>query len=156
MAVAVAAAPVATAGKDGGGLMAPDFGRDFKFAAGTTAITMFVGIVIALFSVLIISILHFSEKSMKVLVYSGIILTIFVVIAAVTRRPAYTMELLSYILVFGAIFIGFIYRADSAGYNRGAAVHIHRYGRARVRVQKVLLLHLTHLSIANEFSELRI
>jgi hypothetical protein len=37
-----------------------------------------------------------------------------VVIAAVTRRPAYTMELLSYVLVFGAIFIGFIYRADSA------------------------------------------
>jgi hypothetical protein len=111
----MAAAAAAAAGDtDGGGLMAPDFGRDFKFAAGTTAITMFVGIIIALFSVLIISILHFSEKSMNVLVYSGIILTIFVVIAAVTRRPAYTMELLSYVLVFGAIFIGFIYRADSA------------------------------------------
>ena len=108
-------AAAAASDTDGDGLMTPDFGRDFKFAAGTTAITMFVSIVIALFSVLIIAMLHFSEKSMNVLVYSGIILTIFVVIAAATRRPAYTMELLSYILVFGAIFIGFIYRADSAG-----------------------------------------
>ena len=91
----------------------PNFIRDLKFSAGSTAIITLGGIATALLAVFVVWIVHHYDATFNVLGVVGLLASAFV-IAAMLRLPSeFSMTLLGYALVIAAVFLGFIYDAEN-------------------------------------------
>lgn len=90
-------------------LLQPNLVRDLKFSAGSTAIITLGGIATAMLAVLIVWIVQYYDKTFIVLGCAGALVSAFV-LASLWQMPSdVSLSLLSYVLVFAAIFVGFIY-----------------------------------------------
>ena len=85
------------------------FINHFKFGMGSVAITMFVGIILAVVATIIIVIIHYSEKTARFLIIIACIVGVMVGIAAFVLPVAFRLSLLGYALIGAAVFTGFIY-----------------------------------------------
>ena len=91
----------------------PDFVRDLKFSAGSTAIITIGGIATAMLAECIVWIAHYYDATVNVLGCVSLLVSGFVVVA-MTRLPSeFSISLLRYLLVFAAIFLGFIYSVEN-------------------------------------------
>jgi hypothetical protein len=81
----------------------------FKIGAGSVAVTMFICIILALFAVIIVAIIEYSEKTTRFLIIIGCIVGVMVAIVAYVRPWAFRLSLLGYALLGVAVFTGFIY-----------------------------------------------
>lgn len=91
----------------------PSFVRDLKFSAGSTAIITLGGIATALLAVCIVWVVQQSDATFSVLGFAGLLVSAFVIAAMVLLPSDFSTSLLGYVLVFAAIFLGFIYDAEN-------------------------------------------
>lgn len=109
---------------------ATGFVNNFKVGMGSVAITMFVGIILAVFAAIIIAIIHYSEKTTRFLIIIACIVGVMVGIAAFVMPVAFRLSLLGYALIGAAIFTGFIYNAGRDTFMR--VISIALFGTACV------------------------
>jgi hypothetical protein len=96
------------AGAGGGG---GDMGINIpslRVGTGTAAITMFAGFFFALFTVLIVTIVHFTERSTKLIIGITCIVAIITFISAKSRPRDYAFSLLSMACFMVAVVLGFM------------------------------------------------
>ena len=98
---------------DNSALLQPNFIRDLKFSAGSTAIITIGGIATAMLAVCIVWIIHHYDATFNVLGFVGLLVSAFVIAAMVRLPSEFSISLLGYVLVFAAIFLGFIYDAEN-------------------------------------------
>ena len=98
---------------DNSALLQPNFIRDLKFSAGSTAIITIGGIATAMLAVCIVWIIHHYDATFNVLGCAAMLVSAFVIAAMLLLPPEFSLSLLRYALVFAAIFLGFIYNAEN-------------------------------------------
>lgn len=91
----------------GGGGMEIDI-PSLRVGTGTAAITMFAGFFFALVTVLIVTIIHFTERSTKLLIGVTCIVAIITFISARSRPRDYAFSLLSMACFMVAVVLGFM------------------------------------------------
>jgi hypothetical protein len=79
-----------------------------RVGTGTAAITMFAGFFFALITVLIVTIIHFTERSTKLLIGVTCIVAIITFISARSRPRDYAFSLLSMACFMVAVVLGFM------------------------------------------------
>jgi len=79
-----------------------------RVGTGTAAITMFAGFFFALVTVLIVTIIHFTERSTKLLIGVTCIVAIITFISARSRPRDYAFSLLSMACFMVAVVLGFM------------------------------------------------
>ncbi len=79
-----------------------------RVGTGTAAITMFAGFFFALITVGVVTIIHFTEKSTKMLIGITVIVAIITFISARTRPRDYAFSLLSMACFMVAVVLGFM------------------------------------------------
>ena len=92
----------------------PNFIRDLKFSAGSTAIITFGGIAAAFLAVFIVWIVHHNDATFNVLGCVALLVSAFVIVAMLRLPSEFSMSLMGYALVSAAVFLGFIYDAENA------------------------------------------
>ena len=85
------------------------FVTHFKAGMGATAVTTFIGIIIAFIVFLIISIIHVTGKSNRIIMIIGCVVALIMLLIAFLQPVTYALSLMGYALVIIAVFIGFIY-----------------------------------------------
>jgi hypothetical protein len=79
-----------------------------RVGTGTAAITMFAGFFFALITVGVVTIIHFTEKSTKMLIGITVLVAIITFISARTRPRDYAFSLLSMACFMVAVVLGFM------------------------------------------------
>jgi len=79
-----------------------------RVGTGTAAITMFAGFFFALITVGIVTIIHFTEKSTKILIGVTVLVAIITFISARSRPRDYAFSLLSMACFMVAVVLGFM------------------------------------------------
>ena len=101
------------------------FVNHFKAGMGATAVTTFIGIIIAFIVVLIIIIIHATGKSNRIITIIGCVVAFVVFIFAFTQpSSAFALPLLGYALVIIAVFVGFIYNDGRESFMRLTSIAI--------------------------------
>ena len=103
----MAAPGSAAAAAAAGGGMELDI-PSLRVGTGTAAITMFAGFFFALVTVLIVTIIHFTERSTKLLIGVTCIVAIITFISARSRPRDYAFSLLSMACFMVAVVLGFM------------------------------------------------
>jgi hypothetical protein len=103
----MAAPGSAAAAAAAGGGMEIDI-PSLRVGTGTAAITMFAGFFFALVTVLIVTIIHFTERSTKLLIGVTCIVAIITFISARSRPRDYAFSLLSMACFMVAVVLGFM------------------------------------------------
>jgi hypothetical protein len=85
------------------------FVNHFKVGMGATAVTTFIGIIIAFIVFLIISIIHATGKSNRIIMIIGCVVALIMLLIAFLQPVTFALSLMGYALVIIAVFIGFIY-----------------------------------------------
>lgn len=85
------------------------FVNHFKVGMGATAVTTFIGIIIAFIVFLIVSIIHATGKSNRIIMIIGCVVALILLLIAFLQPVTFALSLMGYALVIIAVFIGFIY-----------------------------------------------
>ena len=96
----------------------------FKGGMGTTAVTTFIGIIIAFIAVLIILIILASGKSDKLMTFIACVVAFLVFCIAKPQHISFKLSLLGYALVATAVFLGFIYNDGRESSMRALSIAI--------------------------------